>query len=42
MPLRKVSTLAKGEIERRIVAKVKHEGRDYALHATKGYRCKRA
>ncbi len=37
-----VSTLSKGKIARRVIAKLIDAGKEYTLHATKGYRCTRA
>ncbi len=41
-PLRRVATLSKGRIARRIIGKLVDGGKEYTLHATKGYRCTRA
>jgi hypothetical protein len=39
--LRRVATLSKGKIARRIIAKLVDGGKEYTLHATKGYRATR-
>ncbi len=36
-----VATLNKGKIARRIIGKLVDGGKEYTLHATKGYRCTR-
>lgn len=36
--LTKIETTRKGTINRKIIGKVNHNGREYTLHATKGYR----
>lgn len=42
MPLRSIKPPSKGKIAHRIIAKIVHLGREYTLHATKGYRSTRA
>ena len=42
VPLRAIKPPSKGKFGHRLVAKVVHEGREYFLHATKGYRSGRA
>lgn len=42
VPLKAVSPQSKGLPSRKIIGKVVHEGREYLLHATKGYRATRA
>lgn len=37
-PLKRVATLSKGKISRRVIAEVVDGNRQYTLHSTKGYR----
>jgi hypothetical protein len=37
-----VKPLSKGQFGRRIIGKLVKDGREYTLHATKGYRSSRA
>jgi hypothetical protein len=40
--LKAVATTRKGTINRRIIMVLVDNGKEYKLHATKGYRCTRA